>query len=250
MERSEQEIIKIDFTAIVKRLLLKRKVLYKIIGIGSILGLVVAFSIPKTYQVKVTLSPESGKAGGNNMAAGMASMLGLGGLSAGIEQDALNVTLFPEIIKSSPFLLEIFNVRVKTLDDVRSESLIDYIDTQKSPWWNYIMRIPSLAISGVKSLLFETESQDSVQSSINPFHLTPKQEGKLNFLRGALKAEIDKKSEMTTIIVTFQDPLVAAIVADTAVAKLQEYITNYRIKKAKEDCEYLEKLCNERKQEY
>ena len=112
------------------------------------------------------------------------------------------------------------------------------------------MRIPSLAISGVKSLLFETESQDSVQSSINPFHLTPKQEGKLNFLRGALKAEIDKKSEMTTIIVTFQDPLVAAIVADTAVAKLQEYITNYRIKKAKEDCEYLEKLCNERKQEY
>lgn len=250
MERSEQEIIKIDFTAIVKRLLLKRKVLYKIIGIGSILGLVVAFSIPKTYQVKVTLSPESGKAGGNNMAAGMASMLGLGGLSAGIEQDALNVTLFPEIIKSSPFLLEIFNVRVKTLDDVRSESLIDYIDTQKSPWWNYIMRIPSLAISGVKSLLFETESQDSIQSSINPFHLTPKQEGKLNFLRRALKAEIDKKSEMTTIIVTFQDPLVAAIVADTAVAKLQEYITNYRIKKAKEDCEYLEKLCNERKQEY
>ena len=140
--------------------------------------------------------------------------------------------------------------RVKTLDDVRSESLIDYIDTQKSPWWNYIMRIPSLAISGVKSLLFETESQDSIQSSINPFHLTPKQEGKLNFLRRALKAEIDKKSEMTTIIVTFQDPLVAAIVADTAVAKLQEYITNYRIKKAKEDCEYLEKLCNERKQEY
>lgn len=112
------------------------------------------------------------------------------------------------------------------------------------------MRIPSLAISGVKSLLFETESQDSIQSSINPFHLTPKQEGKLNFLRRALKAEIDKKSEMTTIIVTFQDPLVAAIVADTAVAKLQEYITNYRIKKAKEDCEYLEKLCNERKQEY
>lgn len=95
------------------------------------------------------------------------------------------------------------------------------------------MRIPSLAISGVKSLLFETESQDSIQSSINPFHLTPKQEGKLNFLRRALKAEIDKKSEMTTIIVTFQDPLVAAIVADTAVAKLQEYITNYRIKRQK-----------------
>lgn len=57
------------------------------------------------------------------------------------------------------------------------------------------MRIPSLAISGVKSLLFETESQDSIQSSINPFHLTPKQEGKLNFLRRALKAEIVKSQK-------------------------------------------------------
>ena len=104
MERSEQEIIKIDFTAIVKRLLLSVKCSINH-GIGSILGLVVAFSIPKTYQVKVTLSPESGKAGGNNMAAGMASMLGLGGLSAGIEQDCFKCNLISRNYKIKSFFI-------------------------------------------------------------------------------------------------------------------------------------------------
>lgn len=55
---------------------------------------------------------------------------------------------------------------------------------------------------------------------------------------------------MTTLTVTMQDPKVTAIVADSVVAKLQQYIINYRIKKAKEDCAYLEQLYKERQQEY
>lgn len=55
---------------------------------------------------------------------------------------------------------------------------------------------------------------------------------------------------MTTITVTLQDPKVTAIVADSIVAKLQQYIIDYRIKKAKEDCSYLEQLYKERQQEY
>lgn len=55
---------------------------------------------------------------------------------------------------------------------------------------------------------------------------------------------------MTTISVTLQDSKVTAIVADSVVAKLQQYIIDYRIKKAKEDCAYLEQLYHERQQEY
>lgn len=55
---------------------------------------------------------------------------------------------------------------------------------------------------------------------------------------------------MTIVSATFQDPEVAATVADSAVAKLQKYIIDYRTRKAQEDCNYLEKLCKERKEEY
>lgn len=55
---------------------------------------------------------------------------------------------------------------------------------------------------------------------------------------------------MTTVAVTLQNPRVAAVVADSVVKKLQEYIIDYRTFKAKEDCLYLEKLFKERQQEY
>lgn len=47
-----------------------------------------------------------------------------------------------------------------------------------------------------------------------------------------------------------QDPEVAAAVADSVVAKLQDYVTAYRTKKAAGDCEYWEKLYKEKQTEY
>ena len=43
------------------RLWAARKVLLKAAGIGAIVGVIIALSIPKQYTVEVTLSPESGK---------------------------------------------------------------------------------------------------------------------------------------------------------------------------------------------
>lgn len=65
-----------------------------------------------------------------------------------------------------------------------------------------------------------------------------------------ITASVDKKNSMTSVTVTFQNPMVAAVVADSVVNKLQEYIIDYRTFKAKEDCLYLEKLFKERQQEY
>ena len=65
-----------------------------------------------------------------------------------------------------------------------------------------------------------------------------------------ITASVDKKTSITSVTVTLQNPKVAAIVADSVVKKLQEYIIGYRTFKAKEDCAYLEKLFKERQQEY
>ncbi len=47
-----------------------------------------------------------------------------------------------------------------------------------------------------------------------------------------------------------QDPLVSAILADTVVARLQEYVTDYRTNKARHDLEYAIKLNEEAKASY
>ena len=65
-----------------------------------------------------------------------------------------------------------------------------------------------------------------------------------------MSANVDKKTGVTTLTVTLQDPLVAATVADSVVCKLQDYVTDYRTRKAIDDCAYWEKLYRERQSEY
>lgn len=242
----ENDELEIDWMDILRRIYAIRKTLYKAAGVGVVLGIIIALSIPKQYTVTVTLSPEMG---GDKASGGLASLSSsfLGGGATSSSNDALNVTLAPDIVASTPFVLELFNTRVQTLDGKLDTSLVAYLDKQKSPWWGYIIKAPSMAIGAIKALF--TEKPDSA-TTLNPFQLTEKEAAKVKGLRQSILAEVDKKTAMTTISVTLQDPKVTAIVADSVVGKLQQYIIDYRIKKAKEDCAYLEQLYKERQQEY
>lgn len=242
----ENDELEIDWMEILRKIIAIRKTLYKAAGVGVVLGIIIALSIPKQYTVTVTLSPEMGgdKAGG-----GLASLASsfLGGAATSNSPDALNATLAPDIVASTPFILELFNTRVQTLDAELDTTLVTYLDEQKQPWWGYIKSAPSLAIGVIKSLF--TEEVDTI-SVLNPFQLTKEEYLKVKKLREVITADVDKKTAMTTVTVTLQDPKVTAIVADSVVGKLQQYIIDYRIKKAKEDCAYLEELYKERQQEY
>lgn len=246
VQEPENDELEIDWMDILRRIYTIRKTLYKAAGIGVVLGIIIALSIPKQYTVTVTLSPEMG---GDKASGGLASLASsfLGGSASSSSNDALNVTLAPDIVSSTPFILELFNTRVQTLDGKLDTTLVTYLDEQKQPWWGYIKAVPGLAIGAIKSL-FTEEANTTV--TLNPFQLTEKETAKVTGIRQSITAAVDKKTSMTTITVTLQDPKVTAIVADSVVGKLQQYIVDYRIKKAKEDCAYLEELYKERQQEY
>lgn len=238
--------IEIDWMEILRKIISIRKTLYKAAGVGVVLGIIIALSIPKQYTVTVTLSPEMG---GDKASGGLASLASsfLGTGATGSSPDALNATLAPDIVASTPFILELFNTKVQTLDGKLDTTLVAYLDEQKSSWFSYIVKAPGMAIGAIKSLF--SEEADTV-SVLNPFQLTKEESEKVEGLRKVLTANVDKKTAMTTLTVTMQDPKVTAIVADSVVAKLQQYIIDYRIKKAKEDCAYLEQLYKERQKEY
>lgn len=243
----EDEELEIDLMEYVRKLWAARKILLKAAGIGAVVGVIIALSIPKQYTVEVTLSPESGKSGGGSLS-GMAAMLGIGGMSLGNEADALNVSLFPDIVASTPFILELFDAQVRTLEGDVDTTFVAYLDEQKSPWWGTVLGLPGAAIGGLKSLFSDKEEEQS--NGVNPFHLTKEQAKKVEGLRKAITADVDKKTGITTVTVTLQDPMVTAAITDTVVVKLQEYITAYRVSKSQQDCNYLEQLYLERRQDY
>lgn len=236
----------IDWMDLLRRIIAIRKTLYKAAGIGLVLGIIIALSTPKQYTVSVTLAPEMGSDSKGGGLASLASSF-LGGGSLGNSPDALNAALSSEIVASTPFLLELFDTRVQTLDGELDTTLVAYLDEQRGSWMGVVLSAPGRVIGAIKGLF--TEEPDTM-AILNPFQLTIKESQKVETLRKNILADIDKKTGITTLSVTLQDPKVTAIVADSVVAKLQQYIINYRIAKAKEDCAYLEQLYKERQQEY
>lgn len=129
-------------------------------------------------------------------------------------------------------------------------SLNTYLDEETSPWWSYVIGFPGMVIGGVKSLFTEEDEITFDKTSQGIIELSKKETEKIETLKEKLTASVDKKTSMTSVTATFQDSKVAAVVADSVVKKLQEYIIDYRTSKFKEDCLYLGKLFKERQQEY
>ena len=246
----QEEELEIDLMEYARKLWAGRKLLLKVAGIAIVAGVIIALTTPKQYTVSVKLAPESSKSGGGGLS-GIASMLGVGGLNMGSDADALNVTLYPDIVSSTPFILDLLDTPVSTMNEEEVDTtLIGYLkEYTSSSLMNTIVSLPFKAIGGVMSL-FKSNDNKEEQGELNPFQLTNEQAKIVAGIRQLVIANVDKKTGVTSVSVTMQDPLVAAILTDTVVVKLKEHITKYRISKAEEDCKYWEQLNDQRKEEY
>ena len=239
----------IDLMDILRKIIGIRKTIYKAASIGLIIGVIIAICIPKQYTAEVTLSPEMSSNKGTGLSGLAASFLG-SGVTMGDGTDALNASLSADIVSSTPFLLELSTMEIPASKGVNM-TLNTYLDEEYVPWWSYVIGFPSIIIDGAKSLFIEEdELVYSNRTNKGVIELSQKESKKIEVLKNTITAIVDKKTSMTTVAVTLQNPKVAAVLADSVVKKLQEYIIDYRTTKAKEDCIYLEKLFKERQQEY
>lgn len=239
----------IDLMDILRKIIGIRKTIYKAASIGLIIGVIIAICIPKQYTAEVTLSPEMSSNKGTGLSGLAASFLG-SDVAMGDGTDALNASLSADIESSTPFLLELSTMEIPASKGVNM-TLNTYLDEEYVPWWSYVIGFPSIIIDGAKSLFIEEdELVYSNRTNKGVIELSQKESKKIEVLKNTITAIVDKKTSMTTVAVTLQNPKVAAVLADSVVKKLQEYIIDYRTTKAKEDCIYLEKLFKERQQEY
>lgn len=247
-EDEEQEI---DLMEYARKLWESRKTLLIASGIAAVLGVVIALTTPRQYTVTVTLAPESGKSGGGSLS-GIASMLGMGGFSMGSDADALNVMLYPNIVSSTPFILDLMDTPVKTIDEEQPDTtLAVYLkEYTKKSLIGTVISLPFKAIGGFISLFKAEEPKVSGPATIDPFQLTKDQAKIAEGIKKLVVATVDKKTGITTVSVSMQDPMVAAMLTDTVLLKLKQHITKYRVSKAEEDCKYWESINNQLRDEY
>lgn len=243
---SDTEKTPIDLAEICGKLWMHRKQYIKVLPVVLIGTYLITLFIPRVYKCEVSLAPETSGTSGSGSINSLASSFGLGSLAkmAG-SKDAINVEIYPNLFKSNDFALKLMNVDVVTKDSTVKCNYYTYIrDKQGSAPWRKLI--------GYVSELLKPTPPDTFtgKEKISTFKLTKQQSGIFDAVKSNLKCVIDKKTDVVTITVKDQDPLVAGIIADATCKKLQEFIIEYRTNKTRIDYEYYKKLCANAKNEY
>lgn len=241
----EQEI---DIMELISKLWKKRWMIIKWCVAGAIIGLVIGFSIPKTYKASTTLAPETEQRMGSSVSS-IASMMGV---SLDNSVDAISVEMFPDVVASTPFIYGLFDLPVtfERKDSVITTDLLDYmLEYQKSPWWSYVVSAPFKALGWVMSIGKEKES-DELPAVLDPQNLPKKVRGVVKYFSENIIVTVDKKTGKTQISAEMQDPLVVATVVEAVMENLKAYMSDYRTSKVRQDVENLTVIYEQRKQDY
>jgi len=243
----EQEI---DIMELVSKLWRRKYMIIKWCIVGAVIGLIAGFSIPKTYTAGVTFAPETQQRTSSSVSS-IASMMGV---NLNNSVDALSVEMYPDIVHSTPFIVELFDLPVtfERKDSTITTTLLDYMkEYQKSPWWNHVINAPFKALGWVMSI--GKEKKEEVMVPINELDMTnlPKKErGVVGFFAENIMVNVDKKTGKTSMSLELQDPLVVAEVMEAVTENLKTYMSDYRTSKARQDIENLEVICEQRKADY
>lgn len=235
----------IDVVAVFKVLLKQWRYLARFAAVGAVVGVIVALCTPKSFTASVTLAPEmnSGGIGLSGNLADMASSFGIdiGGKSS---VDAIYPELYPDIFATTDFLLSLYDVPVRLKEDDTVRKYIDHFNKDlKIPFWNY----PKIWIA---QMLTPKEGNNGKNGARDPFRLSKEDDQIIEGMRNSIICTVDKKTSVININVIDQDPLVAAIMADTLQRRLQLYITEYRTKKARNDYDFYKKLSQQLRHDY
>jgi len=282
MSEQPKKSDEIDLFDIIRKLWLGRKTILITTGIFLVFGIFLAFISPKQYQSGVSLLVEPG---GSNPAANSAIMKQLSaltGVPAGGSQDALTPALYPLVVGSEYFRLEVLYQQVTDPKTKSKITLSKYFDDHPPKTLQSILMKYSIGLPG--TILGAIRGKDKDDKAVTPVRTIPKvsilpptiavpgirisviapsgadsasqeltndEKWKIGALSSRIKVEIKKGSlNLLMVSVNMDDPVVTKELAASVVTTLTRYIIDYRTRKVKNDREFIESLHSEAEIKY
>lgn len=248
-EKIELPIIKddkINLMALALFLWQKRKTILITIGVFLFLGLFVALFSRDEYTTSVKLMPESNQSLSLGALSGLASQFGFGGLSSLPDGEAIPPDYYPAIVGSLPFMKELMNYELTTLETNERISLFNYLSEYRrtsvlSVVKKYTIRLPFTILKAIKG----EKKRRKEKEGMRPVIYFSEEEWKVyEMLVKNISVSIDNKVGIVTIEVKMPGDYLVAEVADRITEMLVEYVKDYKTEKTRDDLEFIEKQFN------
>lgn len=238
----------IDLIALAKTLWEGRKVVVKITLAFMGIGLFVALTTPAEYTSSVVVKPilSDSKANIGGSLGGLAAMAGInfGGANSVAE---IHPTLYPKIVESYSFQKQLMEstIYVKELDlkvsfekyyaEFHRLSVLEYIQ-------KYTLGLPGVILSSLKG-----KEKGAVYAENEFQAISKKDKDMMLLIEKQLKVSVDEEHGFVSISAIMPDRLQAAQIALNAEIILQRKVINHKLKKAKEDLDFIQERYNEKK---
>jgi uncharacterized protein involved in exopolysaccharide biosynthesis len=252
----------IDLIRLTRHIWEQRLVVIKITAAFLIAGIIIAVVSPKQYKSEARMLPEITEPGG-----GASSLLrefsGLGGLGGfnipALEgMDAIGPDLYPEVLRSTPFFLELLRHRIKVVTGghAREVDVLYYIEQLMGSALGRTFRKYTINLGGTLATLLSGASGDTLPTGfsglahVDIYYMSKAQYDAIKTLSDRIMADADQRSGVITVSAEFPDPYVTAQIADFAVKYLTKYITEYRLEKVRRDLVFFEDRYAEKEDQF
>jgi len=247
----------IDLVEVAGKIWNRRMTIVKFVMVGTVLGVFYALASPKEYRSVATLMPEyeAGSGGGaSSLLQQYGSLLGISGGTYSSNSNAIRVTLYPNIVQSSGFQMQMMYQPIYFSDIDSTVTIFDYFTELRKPGIlsmisEYTIGLPMKVIGGLMNLISEEEDDiilDSLPGTESQIlRLTKAEFEMIEMLRQNITASLDVETGIVSVSVTMPDTQAAANIAEYAITLLTEYLVDYRVGKELTNLEFIETQLSE-----
>jgi len=227
----------IEITEIVEFLFSKKKTLFILSVIGLLLGVFIALTTPKKYELTISFLNENRDPTGMGRS-GIAGLAGLTGMSLSNISQTISPAVYPEILESATFVEKINEMEFSTVNGQKL-SLYTYItEYNKTSLISKMLRIPSILRSAFSSA-GDTIVKEDVLRREDWIFLDDVYVSVASHLKNSLEIS-NAGNGIIEISVIHQDPYIAGELAERAYNFLTAYIAEYELVKERRKLEHTE----------
>ena len=242
----------IDLLDLAKILWNGRFTLLKVTLLAGALGIIIALLSPVEYASTTSMVPQTAQSA--NKLGGLSSLAAMAGFNldmASQASEALSPMVYPQILQSGPFQLELMNTPFSFSEVDHPVSLYEYYTEIQQPGvlsviGKYTIGLPGIIITAIKGN--KDKTINSGENGLIAF--SEKQDMVAKIMKEKVILTIDAKQGYLTLQASFHEALLSAQVADQSRELLQKYITQFKIEKAANKLAFIEERYEEKKKDF
>ena len=242
-----QESDEIDLVDLIGKLWVKRMFIVKTTAIFLLIGLFIALFSMVSYTASCVVVPQSGenKSGGLG---GVAAMMGVNLGTTMMNEGTLSPNIYPEIVKSVPFTLEIMQPSIVTdKSNGKAITLYDYYTDKQYQSRNvlggikkYTLGLPGLIIGSLRKEKEDDVIPVATTDSITFYSLSKDEKRVYEAIQASMQVSANPKDGYVSISFSFPEAKSAAEVTDNIYRTLERYVASFKSEKLEDNLQFVE----------